>query len=145
MPPLRERPDDIPLLANHFAQKFAQKMGKTVLPVPPETIKALQNYDYPGNIRELENIIERAVILSDDGILRIEFIDSPAFSKTNSSANFRTLDDFQRSLIVQTLKASAWRIGGANGAAERLGLNRTTLISKMRKLGISRREQQFAV
>ncbi|HEY8562544.1 MAG TPA: sigma 54-interacting transcriptional regulator [Pyrinomonadaceae bacterium] len=142
IPPLRERRDDIPLLANHFAQKFAVKMGKTVLPIPSESLKVLQDYDYPGNVRELENIIERAVILSADGVLRIEFLESPALPKTNGPGGSQKLEDFQRRLIIETLEATAWRIGGRNGAAERLGLNRTTLISKMRKLGISRRREQ---
>ncbi|HEX8568273.1 MAG TPA: sigma 54-interacting transcriptional regulator [Pyrinomonadaceae bacterium] len=145
IPPLRERRDDIPLLANHFAQKFAAKMGKEITSIQKETLNLLLDYAYPGNVRELENIIERAVILSTDGVLRIEFLESPAFPKTSVSAGSQTLEDFQRRLIVQTLETSAWRIGGMNGAAERLGLNRTTLISKMRKLGISRREQQQSI
>jgi formate hydrogenlyase transcriptional activator len=82
------------------------------------------------------------VILSDDGVLQIEFLESSALSKKNSSANSQTLEDFERRFIRQTLEATAWRVGGMNGAADRLGLNRTTLISKMRKLGISRRDQQ---
>jgi formate hydrogenlyase transcriptional activator len=117
-------------------------MGKAVLPIPSETLKVLQAYDYPGNVRELENIIERAVILSNDGVLRIEFLESPAAPYLPRAGNAQTLEDFERRFIVQTLEAAAWRIGGMNGAAERLGLNRTTLISKMRKLGISRRKQQ---
>jgi formate hydrogenlyase transcriptional activator len=141
LPTLRERRDDIPLLANHFAQKFASKMGKEITSIQKETLNLLLDYDYPGNVRELENLIERAVILSTDGVLRIEFLESAAFPKTNDSAGSQTLEDFQRRLIIETLEASAWRIGGMNGAAERLGLNRTTLISKMRKLGISRRQQ----
>jgi formate hydrogenlyase transcriptional activator len=145
MPPLRERPDDIPLLANHFAHKFAQKMGKEITSIEKETLKFLQNYHYPGNIRELENVIERAVILTVDGVLRIESFEFAAMNVSPSAENGRTLGECERRFILQTLEASAWRIGGANGAAERLGLNRTTLISKMRKLGISRREQQFAV
>jgi formate hydrogenlyase transcriptional activator len=145
IPPLRERRDDIPLLANHFAQKFAAKMGKTVLPIPAETLKALQAYAYPGNVRELENIIERAVILSTDGVLRIEFLESSTVPGAACGGNALTLEDYERRFIEQTLEASAWRIGGMNGAAERLGLNRTTLISKMRKLGIARREQQQSI
>lgn len=81
IPPLREREDDIPLLANHFARKFFGRMNKETTPIPEETFKSLQDYDYPGNVRELENIIERAVILSFDGILRVEFLDSNAVSK----------------------------------------------------------------
>lgn len=142
IPALRDRRDDIPLLANHFAQKVASKMGKEVLPIPAETLKVLQAYDYPGNVRELENVIERAVIISIDGVLQAEFLELNTKSKTINDGNSRTLEDFERQFILQTLAATGWLIGGINGAAERLGLNRTTLISKMRKLGISRAEQQ---
>ena len=144
IPPLRERRDDIPLLANHLARKFACKLEKAILPISAETLRALQAYDYPGNVRELENVIERAVILSDDGVLKIDFLESPTLQKTPRQGNAQTLEDFERRFILQTLEATAWRIGGMNGAAERLGLNRTTLFSKMRKLGISRREHQNA-
>lgn len=139
IPPLRERRADIPLLANHFAQKFAGKMEKPFLPIPAETLKALQAYDYPGNVRELENIIERAVILSVDGNLKPEFLESTGMP---CAGIVQTLEDFERRFILQALEAMGWRIGGVNGAAARLGLNRTTLISKMRKLGISRQLQQ---
>ena len=137
IPPLRERRDDIPLLANHFAQKFAAKLEKAIMPIPAETVRVLQAYDYPGNVRELENIIERAVIWSGDGFLKIDFLES-----SSGVQGAQTLEDFERRFIVQTLETTAWRVGGMNGAAERLGLNRTTLVSKMRKLGISRRELQ---
>ena len=137
IPPLRERRDDIPLLANHFARKFAAKLEKAIMPIPAETLRVLQAYDYPGNVRELENIIERAVIWSGDGFLKIDFLES-----SSGVEGAQTLEDFERRFIVQTLETTAWRVGGINGAAERLGLNRTTLISKMRKLGISRRELQ---
>ena len=138
IPPLRERKDDIPLLANHFAQKFAFKMGKEVLPIPVETLKVLEDYDYPGNVRELENIIERAVILSADGVLRVELSDLNTAPQKHSAGSNRTLEDFERRFILQTLSETGWLIGGANGAAMKLGLKRTTLISKMEKLGISR-------
>jgi formate hydrogenlyase transcriptional activator len=138
IPPLRERKDDIPLLANHFAQKFAFKMGKEVLPTPVETLKVLQYYDYPGNVRELENIIERAVILSGDGVLRVELLDLNTAPQKLNTGNSRTLEDFERRFILQTLSETGWLVGGANGAAMKLGLKRTTLISKMEKLGISR-------
>ena len=139
IPPLRERTEDIPLLANHFARKFAVKMAKEVLPIPVETIKVLQNYDYPGNVRELENIIERAVILSGNGVLRAEFLELNTTPKKQNTGNGRTLEDFERQFILQTLSETNWLIGGAKGAAMILGLKRTTLISKMVKLGISRR------
>jgi len=144
IPPLRERVDDLPLLANHFAQKFAAKMGKRAEPIPSETLKVLQAYDYPGNVRELENVIERAVILSKDGVLREEFLELKEPSKNILFDTVRTLEDFERRFIVKTLEATAWRVGGISGAAERLGLNRTTLVSKMRKLGISRQQHSIA-
>jgi formate hydrogenlyase transcriptional activator len=142
IPPLRERRDDIPLLANHFAQKFANKMGKGITSIQKETLNSLQDYDYPGNVRELENLIERAVILSFDGVLRVEFLESDSVSKKHNSVNTRTLEDFERRFILQTLSETGWLIGGLNGAATRLGLKRTTLLSKMEKLGISRQTQQ---
>jgi len=144
IPPLRERVDDLPLLANHFAQEFAAKMGKRAVPIPSETLKVLQAYDYPGNVRELENVIERAVILSKDGVLREEFLELNEPSKNILFDTVRTLEDFERRFIVKTLEATAWRVGGISGAAERLGLNRTTLVSKMRKLGISRQQHSIA-
>ena len=140
IPPLRERSGDIPLLANHFAQKIALKMGKEILPIQEETINALQDYDYPGNVRELENIIERAVILSRDGVLRPEFSELKTNKQTFGSG--QTFEDFERGFIVRTLSQTDWRIGGTGGAAAKLGLKRTTLISKMEKLGISRPLQQ---
>jgi formate hydrogenlyase transcriptional activator len=139
IPSLRERCDDIPLLANHFARKSAVKMAKEILPIPRETLKVLQDYDYPGNVRELENIIERAVILSGDGVLRVDFLDLNTTSKKQNTGNGRTLEDFERRFILQALSETNWLIGGAKGAAMLLGLKRTTLISKMEKLGISRR------
>lgn len=142
IPPLRERRDDIPLLANHFAQKFAVKMNREISPIPAETLKALQDYDYPGNVRELENIIERAVILTTDGSLRTEFFELNASSRKQMSGNNRTFEDFERGVILQTLSETGWRIGGQRGAADKLGLKRTTLISKMEKLGIARQFEQ---
>jgi formate hydrogenlyase transcriptional activator len=141
IPPLRERRDDIPLLANHFAQKIALKMGKEVLPIQKETIKELQDYDYPGNVRELENIIERAVILASNSALKCEHLQldtAQPQKRILSGGGSQTLEDFERGLLLQTLYATNWRIGGTGGAAIKLGLKRTTLISKMEKLGISR-------
>lgn len=138
LPPLRERRNDIPLLANHFAQKFALKMRKEILPVPADAVKILRNYDYPGNVRELENIIERAVILACDNVLRAEFLELNRVPKKQISKRRGTLEDFERQFILQTLTETGWRVGGNNGAAVKLGLKRSTLISKMEKLGISR-------
>jgi formate hydrogenlyase transcriptional activator len=142
IPPLRERRDDIPTLINHFVRTFASRMGKAVPTVPSETLKLLRGYDYPGNVRELENLIERAVILETDGILRPSTLALSEPSARRPMQVGNTLEDFERRFIVRTLEAAAWRIGGFGGAAERLGLNRTTLISKMKKLGISRQEQE---
>jgi len=138
LPPLRERRADIPLLANHFAQKFARKIGKEILPIPAATIKVLISYDYPGNVRELENIIERAVILARDNVLQVDSSELSAPSKNRISGCGGTLEDFERRFILQVLDENNWRIGGINGAAVKLGLKRTTLISRMEKLGISR-------
>jgi formate hydrogenlyase transcriptional activator len=144
IPPLRERREDIPLLANHFARKFALRMEREVLSIPDATLKILQDYDYPGNVRELENIIERAVIMSrDDSVLRVEFLELNTSSKTRLGGEGRTLKDVERGCILQTLAETNWRIGGLGGAATRLGLKRTTLISKMEKLGISRPSEQL--
>ena len=142
IPPLRERRDDIPLLANHFAQKIASKMGKEVLPIEPKTVKALQEYDYPGNVRELENIIERAVILTRDAVLQPEF--SELATKKQKAGREQTFEEYERVFIVRALNQTNWCIGGAGGAAAKLGLKRTTLISKMEKLGISRPSQQIS-
>ncbi len=145
IPPLRERRDDIPLLANHFAEKIALKMGREVLPIQKETINALQDYDYPGNVRELENIIERAVILASSGALKCEHLQlETAYPQKQifSGGGSQTFEDFERGLLLQTLNATNWRIGGTGGAAIKLGLKRTTLISKMEKLGISRQAAQ---
>jgi formate hydrogenlyase transcriptional activator len=141
IPSLRERRDDIPLLANHFAQKIALKMGKEILPIQKETINVLQDYEYPGNVRELENVIERAVILSGDGVLRPEF--SELKTNKQTAGNNQTFEEFERGFILRTLSQTDWRIGGTSGAAAKLGLKRTTLISKMEKLGISRPPQQM--
>lgn len=139
LPPLRERPEDIALLTHHFAQKFAAKMQKPMKEIPPQTLKVLSEHDYPGNVRELQNIVERAVIFSTDGVLRSEHLQLDVnVSKRQIMQQPRTLADFERSLILQTLKEKNWRVGGKAGAAARLGLKRTTLASKMLKLGIGR-------
>jgi formate hydrogenlyase transcriptional activator len=137
LPPLRERREDIPALVEHFVEILGRRVGRHIDEVPPETMMALCSYDWPGNIRELQNLIERAVILSDDGVLpnplltvgtqRISVFPAPT-----------TLIDTERALIQRTLESAGWVIGGRDGAAARLGLKRTTLIYKMRRHGISR-------
>jgi formate hydrogenlyase transcriptional activator len=141
LPPLRERREDIPALVAHFVDIYSRRMGKQIDQVPPETVSAFTSYRWPGNIRELQNVIERAVILSDDGVLpnlvpTVGILEATPFSAPT------TLRDSQRTLILQTLEAVSWVIGGPNGAAAKLGLKRTTLIHKMQKLGISRNSPQ---
>jgi formate hydrogenlyase transcriptional activator len=137
LPPLRTRCEDIPALVRHFVEIFGRRMGRRIEHIPQETMAALCSYEWPGNIRELQNLIERAVILSNDGILY-----NPLSSVRNDGVmpcpTATTLRDSERSLILRTLEAGGWRIGGPDGAAAKLGLKRTTLIYKMQKFGISR-------
>ncbi|WP_334267404.1 sigma-54 interaction domain-containing protein [Edaphobacter sp. HDX4] len=137
IPPLRERREDIVSLVWHFVDLFSRKIGKTIQCIPPETLAAFQCHDWPGNIRELQNVIERAIILSNNGTL--PNILAPRTNETpNVSSAQPTLKDFERDLIVQTLRSADWVIGGAAGAASKLGVKRTTLMAKMKKLGIVR-------
>lgn len=139
LPPLRERREDIPLLVNFFANKFAQRMKKTIDRIPVETMEALTEYNWPGNIRELQNLIERAVILTRGMVLQIPLSElkqpaSPSADQFNSSS----LESVEREHILRILREAGWVIGGPNGAAARLGMNRTTLNNRLRKLGITR-------
>ncbi len=144
LPALRERSDDIPQLISYFVKGFARRMCKSIRVIPPETMAAFTSYSWPGNVRELQNLIERAVIRSNDGVLPNPI--PPVFARTPSSPLkptppspiVGTLSDSARSLILRTLEDTRWVIGGPDGAAARLGLPRTSLISKMKKLGISR-------
>jgi formate hydrogenlyase transcriptional activator len=135
--PLRERRQDIPPLVTHFVEIFSRRMGKPIRHIPLETLAAFSSYSWPGNIRELQNLIERAVIRSDDGILP-----NPLPAEENKPVTpppaQGTFSDSTRTVILQALKATGWVIGGTGGAAAKLGLKRTTLIAKMKKLGISR-------
>jgi len=144
LPALRERRADIPVLVKHFVKQFSHRMGKQVDSISPETMAAFQWYSWPGNIRELQNLVERAVILSRDGVLpnplhkkRTEVMPRTqhSFSARPSSM---TLEDSDRALIVETLERFGWIVGGPRGAAAKLGLKRTTLLARMRRLGISR-------
>lgn len=143
LPPLRERADDIPQLISHFVKTFTKRIGKPIQVIPSETMAAFTAYSWPGNVRELQNLIERAVIRSNDGVLPNPL---PVFEPTPTwpqkpvvrSCASGTLKDSMRSLILRTLEETAWLIGGPDGAAARLGLPRTSLLSKMKKLGISR-------
>jgi len=139
VPPLRERPEDIPLLVHFFANKFAQQMRRPIESVPKETMAALVAYHWPGNIRELQNLIERAVILSRGSSLEIPLGELKQATKPAIQTNGgSTLENVERDHILKVLGDAKWVIGGPTGAAARLGINRTTLNHRMRKLGIFR-------
>jgi formate hydrogenlyase transcriptional activator len=154
LPPLRERRDDIPRLIRHFAQKVARRMGRVIETIPSEALDALVQYPWPGNIRELENVIERAVILSPGPELHInpgelkgedrrteargQKSDGQAQRNSDHRPMGSSLADAERNHIVGILRETGWVLGGPNGAAARLAMKRTTLQSKMKKLGISR-------
>jgi formate hydrogenlyase transcriptional activator len=150
VPPLRERQGDIPLLVRHFTQQFSRRMKKVIETIPSATMDALSRYHWPGNIRELQNVIERAVIISAGPVLSVDVPDLK-FPKVNHSEeravapNSRTngalhhlLEETERQQILQTLKQCNWVVAGPHGAAARLGMNRSTLQVRIRKLGISR-------
>src|SRR5438094_209431 len=137
LPPLRERPDDIPALLRYFAQKFARRMKKRIETIPADAMAALCRYAWPGNVRELENAIERAVILTSGLVLRVPVSD---FRGRVSPSGGATLEATEREAILRTLRETSWVLAGPHGAAARLGLKRTTLQSRMRKLGIHRAE-----
>jgi formate hydrogenlyase transcriptional activator len=138
LPRLRDRPEDIPSLVRHFVGRAAARMRRPIRSIPSETIQALMQHTWPGNVRELQNLMERAVILAEDGIIRV-----PPFEHRRAveTAPFSgsTLGEMERDYILQVLDEVGGVIGGANGAARYLGLPRTTLISKMKKIGISYR------
>jgi formate hydrogenlyase transcriptional activator len=142
VPPLRERREDIPLLTRYFVQKYAQRMKRRIDTIPSAALAALNRYDWPGNIRELQNVIERSVILTQGSVLRIALPDTPAAvggappARTSASALAG-----ERERILRALKEAHGVVGGPDGAAARLGLRRTTLQSRMKKLKISRQYQ----
>lgn len=141
VPPLRERTDDIPALVRHFVQQFARQMNRSVDTIPAESMAALRKYPWPGNIRELQNLIERAVILSPGSVLRvpIEELEANAVPEADSAPDTqRTLADAERAHILAVLDETKWVLAGDNGAAARLGMNRSTLRFRMKKLGIER-------
>jgi formate hydrogenlyase transcriptional activator len=135
---LRERHEDIPALVRHFVEILGRRMGREIEHIPPETMSALGSYSWPGNIRELQNLIERAVILSNDGVLPNPLPCAEPEHRPAISLGATTLRDSERTLILGTLETVGWIIGGPKGAAAKLGLKRTTLIHKMQKLGIAR-------
>jgi formate hydrogenlyase transcriptional activator len=139
VPPLRERPGDIPLLARYFVQQAARRMRKVIDTIPSETMEALIRYRWPGNIRELENVIERAVILSPGPVLRFSPRDLKSrITPGQNTDRHQTLEEVERNHILTTLKETKWVLSGPTGAATRLGLNRSTLYFRMKKLGIAR-------
>jgi formate hydrogenlyase transcriptional activator len=156
IPALRERPEDVPPLVRYFVQKFSRRLNKSVAFVPADAMEALASYSWPGNIRELENFIERAVLLSPGRELRVPIselkpvaiaaeasADSSSSavsltSSTSSSSSISTLEDAERQHILRALRQTEWRIAGSKGAAVLLGMKRTTLQARMRKLGIRR-------
>ncbi len=137
LPALRERREDIPALVEHFVETYARRMDKKIEQIPPETMSALVSYQWPGNIRELQNFIERSVILTSGNILH------PPLASLNGAAEAEslgpiTLEDAEREHIRKTLEQTRWVVAGPNGAAARLGIKRSTLYFRMQKLGISR-------
>jgi len=135
LPPLRERPEDIPALTRHFVARYAERMNKVVEEIPSETMEAMVAYDWPGNVRQLQNFVEHGVIVSSGRLFQ------PAVSQLRSEKKLlardsKTLEDATRDHILQTLKETKGMVGGRHGAAARLGIARTTLVSKMRRLGI---------
>jgi len=145
LPALRERPEDIPLLVNFFAQKFAQQMKKPIKTIPTEAMTQLTAYSWPGNIRELQNLIERAVILSRGSVLEVPLAELKQSANDNLANQLQgpiRLEAVERDHIMRVLRETGWVIGGPTGAAARLGLNRTTLNHRMRKLGINRPQPQ---
>ena len=145
VPPLRERTEDIPLLVHFFANRFAQQMKKKIESIPKETMAALVSYNWPGNIRELQNLVERGVILSRGSTLEIPLTElERARRVANQSNGASTLESVERDHILRVLSETRWVIGGPGGAAARLGMNRTTLNHRMRKLGIRRPQPQHS-
>ena len=141
VPPLRERAEDIPLLVRHFVQHFARQLNRTIDMVSSDTMERLTRYPWPGNIRELENLIERAVILTTGPVLRVPLEDRPVRvvpGPVNGHAPPWTLEEAERAHILATVKEAKWVLSGRNGAARRLGMKRSTLQFRMKKLGILR-------
>ena len=139
VPALRERQEDIPLLVRHFVQLFARRMNRVIDTIPSETMSALVRYPWPGNIRELQNLIERAVILSTGPVLRVPLRDLPNRAPIGSAKTRpQTLEEAERAHILAALKDTQWVVAGPHGAATRLGMNRSTVLFRMKKLGIIR-------
>ncbi len=143
LPPLRARREDIPALVEHFVEIYARRMGKEIEHIPPETMSALVSYQWPGNIRELQNFIERSVILTSGNVLHPPLASLECAAEVESLGPI-TLEDAERDHIRKTLEQTRWVVAGPNGAAARLGIKRSTLYFRMQKLGISRTKKDFA-
>ena len=137
LPPLRERKDDIPSLVMHFVQRYSRQMGKSIDEIPDRVMDVLRSHHWPGNIRELQNFVERSVIMTRGNVLSPRISELKLLMQETASAPTQTLSDAERAHILGILKETNWVVGGRDGAAARLGLPRTTLISRMQKLGIS--------
>jgi formate hydrogenlyase transcriptional activator len=140
IPPLRDRREDIPLLVNYFASKLSGRMGKKIKSIPKEAMQVMANASWPGNVRELENFIERAVILTQGSELYVPVAELKAVVRSVQTNSVSTLQDTERQAIIDALKAASGKVAGTGGAAERLGLKRTTLQNKMRRMQIARSE-----
>jgi formate hydrogenlyase transcriptional activator len=134
VPPLRRRLEDIPTLVAHFVHRYAESMAKQIGMITSDDMEALVSYSWPGNIRELQNVIERAVILTNGDVLKLSALPSGVAIPKEPA----TLAEAERVHILNALRESNWVVGGAAGAAARLGVKRSTLMSKMRKRGLSR-------
>jgi len=151
LPALRERREDIPALVKHFTERFSRRMRKQIDSIPEETMIAFQSYSWPGNIRELQNLVERAVIIARDGVMPNPLRNSGsgatvcATRRTTATGSSTDFKEAQRILILETLAQVNWVVGGPNGAAVKLGLKRTTLLEKMKRLGITRRAAQGSI
>jgi formate hydrogenlyase transcriptional activator len=138
IPPLRERRGDIPLLVHYFVSRLARRMQKNIKTIPKHAMEALVNASWPGNVRELENFIERAVILTQGSELNVPIAELKSPMRTPRTGSVSTFYDAERQAIIDAMKAASGKLAGAGGAAERLGLKRTTLQNKMRRLQIPR-------
>jgi formate hydrogenlyase transcriptional activator len=139
IPPLRERKEDIPTLVWSFVDEMGGKMGKRIEKIPQQSIDALQNHDWPGNIRELRNVVERAMILSNDTTLRIP----PLSQRADTPAENETIAEVERQHIIEVMEQTGWRVRGKGGAAEILDIKPTTLESRMQKLHIKRPREKL--
>jgi chemotaxis protein methyltransferase CheR len=144
VPPLRDRKEDIPVLIEHFVQRFSQKVGKQISSISPGSLRILQDYAWPGNVRELANVLERAVINTNGAVLRIvDHFEKPQVDALTQSD--KTLEEMEKEYIIRILDSTGWRIDGHRGAAKILGLNPSTLRTRMTKLGIQKVDQSSAL